>query len=124
MNFVKNVVAFAFLAFTQAINAQSPNAALPTVEELMRSPQLDQVRLSASGRYMAAVAPLNGRMNLVVIDLQSRSSVQVSSFEDFDVLETHWIGDARLVFSLGQYDAPTGLTPWRAGACLWWIATA
>jgi dipeptidyl aminopeptidase/acylaminoacyl peptidase len=74
----------------------------------MRYPQLDQVRLSVSGRYLSAVVPLKGRMNLVVIDLEKRESKQVTAMTDFDVIFSRWVGDEHLVFSLGFLDTPTG----------------
>ncbi len=80
----------------------------PTLEEFFKQPQLTGVNISRSGKYIAASAPHKGRLNLVVIDLETRKGNLLTSFEDFDVLGARWVGEDRLVFSLGQANSPTG----------------
>lgn len=98
------------LAFLLAIDVcGGAHAAAPlTIEELFKNPSLSGPILSRSGKYLAATAPHKGRMNLLVIDLATRRGSLLSSFEDFDVRNVHWVGDERLVFSLGQANSPTG----------------
>ena len=104
-----------FLAFlcacmsALALFASSSADAL-TVEEIWKSPQLANPILSRSGKFLAATAPLkgNGRMNLMVLDMDTRKGTLITNFEDFDVINVHWVGDERLVFSLGQANSPTG----------------
>lgn len=79
-----------------------------SIEDIWKSPQLTGVALSRSGKYLAATAPHKGRMNVVVIDMETRQRSQLTSFEEFDVLGPTWVGDERLVFSLGQANSPTG----------------
>jgi dipeptidyl aminopeptidase/acylaminoacyl peptidase len=80
----------------------------PTLEEFFKQPQLSGVNISRSGKYIAASAPHKGRLNLVIIDLETRKGNLLTSFEDFDVLGIRWVGEERLVFSLGQANSPTG----------------
>ena len=79
-----------------------------SLEEFFKNPSLAGPVLSRSGKYLAATAPLKGRMNLMVLDLDTRKGTLLTSFEDFDVVSVHWVGDERLVFSLGQANSPTG----------------
>jgi hypothetical protein len=90
-----------------AANAAEP-AGQPTLEELLRPPTTANPILSRSGKYFAVTTPHKGRMNLAVIDMATRKGNLLTSFEDFDVLDVHWVGDERLLFTLGQQNSPTG----------------
>ncbi len=96
---------------TSAI-AQTPVAAPVkpplSVEDIWKSPRLDGLTLSRSGKYLAATAPSRGRMNLLVIDMETQKGQALTSFDDFDVINVSWVGDDRLMFSLGQFNSPTG----------------
>lgn len=87
--------------------AQAPAAPL-SVEEIWKSPTLSNIALSRDGKFMAATAPVRGRMNLVVIELDTRKAVALTGYEEFDVLNVNWVGNTRLVYSLGQVNSPTG----------------
>jgi hypothetical protein len=79
-----------------------------SLEDFFKNPSLAGPTLSRSGKYLAATAPLKGRMNLMVLDLETRKGTLLTSFEDFDVINVRWVGDERIVFSLGQANSPTG----------------
>ena len=99
------------LAFSAATCAQTTPAAPTrqlTVEELFKKPALANPILSRSGKYLAAVAPFKGRLNLLVINMETRKGDLLTSYENFDVVNVNWVGDERLIYSLGLYDAPTG----------------
>lgn len=91
----------------ELVAASSPEVKL---EDLLRPPALSSPQFSPSGKYFAAAAPsaTNKRMNLVVVDMANRKGELITSFADFDVIDIHWVGDERLVFSLGQFNSPTG----------------
>jgi len=85
------------------------SASALTVEEIWKNPQLAEPTLSRSGKFLAATAPSkSGRMNLMVLDMDTRKGSLLTSFDDFDVIGVRWVGDERLVFSLGQFNSPTG----------------
>ncbi len=86
-----------------------------TLEEYFKNPALANPIFSRSGKYLAATAPSKGRMNLLVIELATRKGTILTAFEDFDVREVHWVGDDRLVFSLGQANSPTGPGQFEGG---------
>jgi dipeptidyl aminopeptidase/acylaminoacyl peptidase len=97
--------------------AQQPsaNSAVPTIEEIWKNPTLAGLTLSRSGKYLAATSPNKGRMNLVVIDMDTRKGALLTAFEDFDVQGVTWVGDDRLLFSLGQNNSPTGAGQFDGG---------
>ena len=90
-------------------------AGQPTLEELLRPPTTANPILSRTGKYFAVTTPHKGRMNLAVIDMTTRKGNLLTSFEDFDVLGVHWVGDDRLVFTLGQLNSPTGPGQFNGG---------
>ena len=103
-----------------AIAAPLPAAAAepagqPTLEELLRQPSTANPILSRSGKHLAVTTPHKGRMNLAVIDLATRKGDLLTSFEEFDVIGVRWVGDDRLVFTLGQLTSPTGPGQFNGG---------
>ena len=98
----------AFSAVTSAQTTPATSTRQLTVEELFKKPALANPILSRSGKYLAAVAPFKGRLNLQVINMETRKGDLLTRYENFDVVNVHWVGDERLIYSLGLYDAPTG----------------
>jgi dipeptidyl aminopeptidase/acylaminoacyl peptidase len=78
------------------------------LEDYLRAPSIASPALSRNGQYFAVTAPVKGRMNLVVIDVKTRNATAITNFTDFDVINVNWVGNDRLVFSLGQFNSPTG----------------
>lgn len=64
--------------------------------------------LSPDGRLLALLAPLNGKRNIVLFDLQTRQARALTGMNSFDVTAFHWVGSERLVYTLGRLDTPTG----------------
>lgn len=87
-----------------AVFAQQP----PSVEDFCRPPAYASPTLSHNGKYFAVSVPINGRMNLAVIDLETRKGTALTNFKDFDILGATWVGNDYLLFSLGQLNSPTG----------------
>jgi dipeptidyl aminopeptidase/acylaminoacyl peptidase len=79
-----------------------------TIEDIWRQPELSGVTLARDGKTMAATVPFRGRMNLAVIDLGTRKANLLSGFDDYDVLDVTWVGSDYLLYSLGQFNSPTG----------------
>lgn len=97
------LVALALFAATSTSWAQSLS-----IEDIWRRPAIAEPRLSPNGRYFAVLTPVNDRLNLAVIDLETRKGTALTNFRDFDVRDVYWVGNERLVFSLGQFNAPSG----------------
>jgi dipeptidyl aminopeptidase/acylaminoacyl peptidase len=99
----------AFVSFLLFAMAGDGHAQQPlSVEDFVRPPAYASPTLSRSGRYLAVTVPINGRMNLAVVDLETRKGVALTNFKDYDVVEVDWVGDERLLFTLGQFNSPTG----------------
>jgi dipeptidyl aminopeptidase/acylaminoacyl peptidase len=79
-----------------------------SVEDYLRPPLFRRATLSPDGTHLAVLMPVNGRMSLATVDLATRNPRVLTSFSRFDVVEYHWVGSERLVFSLGQFDTPIG----------------
>jgi dipeptidyl aminopeptidase/acylaminoacyl peptidase len=79
--------------------------AAPPVADFFKNPQLNDLRLSPSGRYVAAtrVNDKSHHQMLVVIDLgEKREAKVLASYNDADVTRVEWVNDDRLVFELGD----------------------
>ena len=111
MNLVKRLLtAFAVVMFLPAAIAQTAPASagkpIP-VEDFFKNPRFTQVTLSPSGRYLAAIIPLNDRRNIAVIDLNDTTQVNViTAFKESDVRSIAWVNDDRLVYSLVDLQRP------------------
>lgn len=101
---------FAATALSLAIFAAQGQAAtpLPPIADYFKLPAVSEPKLSPNGQYIAVSSPVNGRLNLAIVDLESRKGTAITNFSSFDVQDIHWIGNDKLVFSLGQANSPTG----------------
>lgn len=100
----------------QTVNtASTATMAPPAIEEFVRRPQYTEMLASPSGRYLATTRAISGRLNLVIIDLETRSSFGITNFNDIDVGQVRWVGDERLVFSAIEINKPTGQEAPNAG---------
>jgi dipeptidyl aminopeptidase/acylaminoacyl peptidase len=96
-------------AFLVLMHAATPAIAQPApLEDYLKPPNIASPTLSRNGQFFAVTAPIQGRMNLVVIDVKTRNATAITNFKDFDVVDVDWVGNDRLVFSLGQFNSPTG----------------
>ncbi|MDM4767848.1 prolyl oligopeptidase family serine peptidase [Pelomonas sp. SE-A7] len=90
------------------VQAQPAQAQPLPVAAYMAPADFAQVSISPNGRFLAALSPLKGKRNLVVLDLENMKSRAVTTFSNFDVIGYHWVGSEFLVFNLGTLDTPTG----------------
>jgi dipeptidyl aminopeptidase/acylaminoacyl peptidase len=79
------------------------------IESFFRTPEFDEVVLSPSGRYLAAITRLKqlpeGR-NIVVFDVDAASARAITAYDRSDVDWFVWAGDDRIVFKReGEYSA-------------------
>ena len=104
----------AVLGFSPLAGAQTSKPADQTggkplsIEDVWKRPAIAQPLLSPNGRYFAVLSPVNDRLNLAIVDLETRKGVAITNFRDFDVQDVAWVGNERLVYSLGQFNAPSG----------------
>lgn len=108
MRFVSVIL---FASATSAANAQ----ATLSVEDIWKQPQLGSPSLSRNGKYLAVTMPYRDRMNLAVIDLETRKAFILTTYDSFDVQGIRWIGSDRLMYTLGQNNSPTGAGQFDGG---------
>ena len=89
--------------------SDEPAAVAPlSIASYMKPAEFAQVTISPDGRYLAALSPIKGKRNLMILDLETRKPRAVTSLSNFDVVSYHWVGSSFLVFTLGTLDTPTG----------------
>jgi len=93
---MRKLVALFFLAAGTAL------AEPPSVETLFRQPQFAMMRLSPDGGTIAALAPVAGRQNLVVLDAKTRKPTPVTAFTDRDIVDVRWVNSKRLLVRTGS----------------------
>jgi acetyl esterase/lipase len=74
----------------------------PSIETFFKLPQYAFMQLSPDGTRIVALAPVNGRQNIVVLDVDHRKAVPVTGLPERDVVEVNWINNKRLIFSTGR----------------------
>lgn len=99
----------ALLAFARSV----PAADAPAPEPYYAHPDMAALLLSPSGKRIAALAPLNGRVALVVMDVDKRQPRVAARIDGEDVGWFDWVSDDRLVLSV--VDLQAGLGEQRGG---------
>jgi dipeptidyl aminopeptidase/acylaminoacyl peptidase len=107
LGFLISVMLFAHSIPSMAQTA-SANSEMMSIEDIWRQPELTGLNLARDSKSMAATVPFKGRMNLAVIDLETRKSNLLSGYDDYDVLGVTWVGSDYLIYTLGQSNSPTG----------------
>ncbi|MGZ5036791.1 MAG: alpha/beta hydrolase family protein [Usitatibacter sp.] len=92
--------AAALAALALALPARGAEEKL-SIETLFKPAQYASMRLSPKGDYLAALAPVEGKQNIVVIDLASRKAYALTNLTTRDVIRADWINDKRLMFQTG-----------------------
>ncbi|WP_374515539.1 alpha/beta fold hydrolase [Niveibacterium sp.] len=87
------------------------------VETLFRHAQNRDMKLSPDGRFVAGLATVGGRINLVVIDLDNNKALPVTGFKDMDVGRFDWVNDNRLVLTaVDHHSGSSGNDQFFAGS--------
>ena len=98
---------------SHAADAAPAPAPLLPVSDFAKRPKLASVQFSPSGKLFAALQEFEGRLNLVVGDMEQGKLTRITSFTTYDVGSYQWISNARLV--MGLFDAKKGLGEQRGG---------
>jgi dipeptidyl aminopeptidase/acylaminoacyl peptidase len=100
------------------VEASNIKASSISLETFFRRPEFDQMSLSPSGDFLAAVSPFKGRGNLVVIDLTKRSRQILTSFETTDVANFYWVNNKRICMRVADGQDVTGNVTYRGTYCV------
>jgi len=97
MNRLTNWIAcLCFVVSASAFSQEIP------VETFFKKSEFRSLILSPDGKLLGAVAPIKGRFNLVVVDLEKKSVTPVTSFTTTDVNNYFWVSNQRLVLTTGD----------------------
>ena len=108
MPFLRRLALLLSLACVAAAShAQAPPAPVP-LEDLLRRPAFHDVSLSPDGRHLAAIVPVNGRYNLGVIDLDTRTVKRITNLESSDVAQFQWLSKDWILFATGDLAEASG----------------
>lgn len=83
--------AFALLA------AAADDANVVLLQPFFKNNDYSELALSPSGKYIGALVPVHGQVQLAVIDLESKAIRIVASVESGDVVWFAWVNEQRLV---------------------------
>ena len=99
------------VAFAGAVPALADAAEAPHGPALFfQHPRMQEATLSPDGQtvVMLAAANATGRVRLVALDVKTKKFTALAGYEDADVASVHWVNEHRVVYSLGDRDAPEG----------------
>jgi len=93
--------------------ARYRSAAEIPVDQFLQRARYSQIALSPDGRKLAAVAPLNGRDNLVILDIATKAATTLTAFKNVDVSRFSWINNNRLYFVSADLSEAWGYVGFR-----------
>src|SRR5258705_11114812 len=98
MNRALAIAASLACAAAPAFAADDP----PSIETFFKLPQFTLMTISPDGEHIAALAPVNGRQNIVLLNATGkRTAVPVTGLGQKDVIWVQWLNSKRLVFQTG-----------------------
>ena len=110
-------LALAILALPLAAAAQKKPSDIP-LEDFFRRPQYSQMILSPDGTKLAALTPLKGRDNLVVVDLDKRTRNIITAFEKLDAAGVFWVSSTRLCTRVIDGQEVSGAPTYKGLYCI------
>jgi len=75
------------------------------IESFFRLPQYAAMAISPDGENIAALAPVNGRQNLVVVDLVRKKATPLTQLDTKDIVFFDWLTARRLLVQTGTLGA-------------------
>jgi len=95
---------FIFILFLAAslLGANTALADQKTVEHYFKKPEFTGFQVSPDGKHLAALAPVNSRMNIIVMDIATRKAQVVTGMTDQDISYYQWANNERLIFGMDK----------------------
>jgi dipeptidyl aminopeptidase/acylaminoacyl peptidase len=103
---VSAFVGFAAVFLAVAVAAEDANPIPP--EPFFKHDDYGELKLSPSGKYIGALVPVQGRVRLAVIDLETKASLVAAAMDGDDIDTFYWVNDGRLVFTVMDLQAGLG----------------
>lgn len=114
---LRGLATVAAIAIALPAAAQKKPSDIP-LEDFFKRPQYREMILSPDGTKLAALTPLKGRDNLVVVDLDKRTSTVITDFEKLDAAAIFWVNDKRLCLRVVNGQEVTGEPNYRGMYCI------
>ncbi len=73
-----------------------------SLEHFFKKPQFAGFQLSPDGKNLGVLAPVEGRMNLIILNLKDRKPVLVTGEKDQDISGFMWANNNRLLFFMDK----------------------
>jgi dipeptidyl aminopeptidase/acylaminoacyl peptidase len=73
-----------------------------SVETLFAPARIGRLTISPDGKTIAALSPVAGRQNVVILDAATKKATPVTGFDSRDVVEVHWVNNKRLLVRSGS----------------------
>ncbi|MEY2881415.1 MAG: hypothetical protein RLZZ15_3795 [Verrucomicrobiota bacterium] len=86
------------VSFLPLVARAAPPAALPT-EKLFADPDMQTVAISPTGRYLTWLAPKNQRMNLAILDRETKQVRWLTTMKEESVVHYVWAKKDRILFA-------------------------
>jgi len=96
LKFLLGMAVFALLA-TQNLFAEK----LP-IDTFIKKPQFASFQISPNGKEMAVLAPIKERMNIVIMDLETRKPRVLTSYAEEDVSGFSWGNNERILYYMDK----------------------
>jgi dipeptidyl aminopeptidase/acylaminoacyl peptidase len=87
------ITAFVFLGCNNSKKAPE----IP-IEDFFRNPEKTYYKISPNGQYISYQAPYNNRMNLLIEDINTQSTKQITFEEDRSIGGYIWANDTRILY--------------------------
>jgi len=71
------------------------------IDAFFKIPQYGVMSISPDGTRIAALAPVNGRQNLVVVDLEHKKATPLTGLDNKDIVSLRWLNAKRLMVRTG-----------------------
>ena len=84
------------------LHVASLSAETIPLENFFKNPQFSGLQLSPDGENLAALANVGGRMNVVVMNLETRKPQVITSEREQDVSGFMWANNDRLLFFMDK----------------------
>lgn len=82
------------------LGANTSFASKKPIDHFFKKPEFAGFQISPNGKMLAALAPVNTRMNIIVMDIETRQAQVVTSITSQDVNGFQWANDERLLFNM------------------------
>jgi dipeptidyl aminopeptidase/acylaminoacyl peptidase len=92
------LAAFAAACLVSIANAQDK---IP-IENFFKLPEYGAMSLSPDGQNIAALSPVNGHQNIVIVNVKTKKAKAITGLEDRDVLAVSWLNSKRMIYSTGR----------------------